>query len=142
VLPPLRERKEDIPVLVDHFLVQFRAEMQKPLEGISSEAREVLMAYHWPGNVRELRNILERGAVMAKGPIITPADLEMPAQERLAGETSFAASGDSLRDMERKHIVAALKQHAWNITHTARALGIDRVTLYNKIKRYNLREDE
>jgi two-component system response regulator AtoC len=142
VLPPLRDRKEDIPVLVDHFLVQFRAEMQKPLEGISTEAREVLMAYHWPGNVRELRNILERGAVMAKGPIITSAELGVPTQEASAEESAAAGSGDSLRDMERKHIGAALKQHAWNITHTARALGIDRVTLYNKIKRYNLREDE
>ena len=76
-LPPLRERKEDIPLLVEHFLAQFRTEMRKPLEGVSAEVLEMLMAHDWPGNVRELRNVLERGAVMARGPIITPLELEL-----------------------------------------------------------------
>jgi two-component system response regulator AtoC len=140
-LPPLQERKEDIPLLVEHFLTQFRTEMQKPLEGVSAEALEMLMAYDWPGNVRELRNVLERGAVMARGPIITPTELELPPTTLPTGETATDLS-DSLRDVERKHIVSMLKQQNWNITRSARALGIDRVTLYNKIKRYQIREDE
>ncbi len=140
-MPPLRERKEDIPLLVEHFLAQFRTEMRKPLEGVSAEALEMLMAHDWPGNVRELRNVLERGAVLARGPIITPTDLEL-APPALPGGTPSAETADSLREVERKHIVAMLKQHNWNITRSAKALGIDRVTLYNKIKRYQIREDE
>jgi len=137
VLPPLRERKEDIPVLVDHFLLHFSQEMQKPLEGVSAEALELLMECDWPGNVRELRNVVERGAVMARGPILAPLDLDIPRSAPAAAEP-----GDSLRDVERKHIAVTLRQYEWNISRTARALGIDRVTLYNKIKRYGIREDE
>jgi DNA-binding NtrC family response regulator len=140
-LPPLRERKEDIPLLVEHFLAQFRTEMRKPLEGVSAEVLEMLMAHDWPGNVRELRNVLERGAVMARGPIITPLELELTPPGLLTGAMPIEGS-DSLRDVERKHILATLKQHNWNITRSAKALGIDRVTLYNKIKRYQIREDE
>jgi DNA-binding NtrC family response regulator len=140
-LPPLRERKEDIPLLVEHFLVQLRTEMRKPLEGVSAEALEILMSHDWPGNVRELRNVLERGAVLARGPIVTPMELEVAPPGAPAGATPTDTS-DSLREVERKHIEATLKQHNWNITHSAKALGIDRVTLYNKIKRYQIREDE
>jgi two-component system, NtrC family, response regulator AtoC len=139
VLPPLRDRKEDIPVLVDHFLAQLQTEMGKPLEGMSPEAVELLMAHDWPGNVRELRNVLERGAVVARGPIITPMDLDLVLP---TGDNGKTEASDSLRDMERKHIVASLQQHNWNISRTAKALGIDRVTLYNKIKRYQIREEE
>jgi DNA-binding NtrC family response regulator len=94
------------------------------------------MNHEWPGNVRELRNVVERAAVLAKGPIITPAELDLPHPEP-AGE-----AGDSLRDVEKRHIAATLRQHNWNISRTAKALGIDRVTLYNKIKRYEIRENE
>jgi DNA-binding NtrC family response regulator len=139
-LPPLRERKEDIPVLAEHFLTQFAAEMGKPLEGVSTEALEVLMAYGWPGNVRELRNALERGAVVARGSLLTPLDLDLTLPAAGAGERG--AAGDSLRGMEKRHIQATLHQYQWNISRTARALGIDRVTLYNKIKRYQIREEE
>ena len=99
------------------------------------------MAHDWPGNVRELRNALERGAVMARGPVITPLDLDL-APPGLPGGTPSAEPADSLRDVERKHIVVTLQQHNWNITRSAKALGIDRVTLYNKIKRYQIREEE
>jgi DNA-binding NtrC family response regulator len=140
-LPALRERKEDIPLLLEHFLAQFRTEMRKPLEGVSAEAMQMLMAHDWPGNVRELRNILERGAVMVRAPIITPMELELTASVSSGGPPTTDSS-DSLRDVERKHITAMLKQQHWNITRSARALGIDRVTLYNKIKRYQIHEDE
>jgi two-component system, NtrC family, response regulator AtoC len=138
-IPPLRERKEDLPLLVEHFLAEFQQEMGKKLEGISTDALEQLMRHGWPGNVRELRNVVERAAVLARGPILTPADLDIQKQ---SGQPEAAGdSSDSLRDMERRHIATALRQHDWNITRTARALGIDRVTLYNKIKRYAIREE-
>jgi two-component system response regulator AtoC len=137
-LPPLRERQEDIPLLVEHFLEQLSVEMEKPLEGVSAEAMEFLMTYHWPGNVRELRNVLERGAVVAKGVIIEMEDLGLShsAKDDLEGEPSA-----SLREMERRHILRILDKHQWNITRSAEALGIDRVTLYHKIKKYGLREE-
>jgi len=139
-LPPLRERKEDIPRLVEKILDDLRFEMRKPLEGVSAEALEILMAYDWPGNIREFRNVLERGVVLARGPILTPLELELAPPASPPGTTADVA--DSLRDVERRHIVATLKQHTWNITRSAKALGIDRVTVYNKIKRYQIREDE
>ena len=139
-LPPLRERKEDIPRLVEKILDDLRFEMRKPLEGVSAEALEILMAYDWPGNIREFRNVLERGVVLARGPILTPLELELAPPASPPGTTADVA--DSLRDVERRHIVAMLKQHTWNITRSAKALGIDRVTVYNKIKRYQIREDE
>jgi DNA-binding NtrC family response regulator len=140
-LPPLRERKEDIPVLVERLLGLLQAEIGKPLEGVSGEVLELLMAYEWPGNVRELRNVLERGAVVARSPILTPMDLDLTLPPPPGGEEK-AESADSLKEVERRHIVSTLRQYSWNISRTARALGIDRVTLYNKIKRYQIREEQ
>jgi len=142
MLPPLRERKEDIPLLAEFFLAQFSAEMRKPLEAVSAEALEILMAHDWPGNVRELRNVLERGAVLARGPIITPIELELVQPASAPSPLGSPEPADSLKDVERKHIISTLRQHRWNITRSAKALGIDRVTLYSKIKRYQIREVE
>jgi len=141
-LPPLRERKEDIPLLAEHFLAQFSTEMRKPLEAVSAGALGVLMAHDWPGNVRELKNVLERGAVLARGPIITPIELELVQPASAPSPLGPPDPADSLKDVERKHIISSLRQHHWNITRSAKALGIDRVTLYNKIKRYQIREVE
>jgi DNA-binding NtrC family response regulator len=135
-LPTLRERKEDIPLLADHFLLHFEQEMGKTLQGISTDALEMLMAHDWPGNVRELRNVVERAAVLTKGPILTPLEIDLPKHE------AAAEAGDSLRDVERRHIAATLRQYDWNISRSAKALGIDRVTLYNKIKRYGIRQED
>jgi two-component system response regulator AtoC len=137
-LPPLKERKEDIPLLVEHFLEQLQVEMGKPLTGVSTEAMEFLMTYHWPGNVRELRNVLERGVVVAPGPLIEASDLGLPV---LAGEQAAGKPSASLKDMERRHILRVLHEHQWNVTRSAAALGIDRVTLYHKIKKYDLKQE-
>jgi len=137
-LPPLRERKEDIPLLVEHLLDQLSVETGKRLEGVAAEAMDLLMAYHWPGNVRELKNVLERGAVVAKGPIIGAEDLGLPPSE---GEGPNGGSAASLKEMERRHILKVLKEHNWHMTRSAQALGIDRVTLYHKIKKYGLGEE-
>ncbi len=138
-LPPLKERKEDIPLLVEHFMEQLSVEMDKRLEGVSTEDMDLLMAYHWPGNVRELKNALERGAVVAKGPIIEAEDLDLPLPK---GERVGWDSQASLKEVERRHILKVLKEHNWNIARSAQALGIDRVTLYHKIKKYSLREGD
>ena len=138
-LPPLRERKEDIPLLVEHFLSQLSVEMAKNLEGVSREAMDLLLSRDWPGNVRELRNVLERGAVVGSGGILQPSDLGLFTVE---GDDGSERTGmESLKEIERHHILEVLKQNHWNISRSARALGIDRVTLYHKIKRYGLKPE-
>jgi transcriptional regulator with PAS, ATPase and Fis domain len=138
-LPPLRERREDIPLLVEHFLDQLGAEMHRAVDSVSSDAMRLLMAHDWPGNVRELRNVLERGIVVATGNTVQAADLGLtrtngvrePGQEPLV----------TLDEIERRHIAGVLRQTEGNISHAARVLGIDRATLYNKMRRYQLRRD-
>jgi two-component system response regulator AtoC len=134
-LPPLRQRKEDVPLLTQHFLDQLAAETDKQLDGVSPEAMSLMMAYDWPGNVRELRNVLERGVVLAQGPRIEPEDLDLPVGDGAVG----AEEHGSLKEVERRHILKVLDEQSWNVSRSAQALGIDRVTLYNKIKRYGLR---
>jgi DNA-binding NtrC family response regulator len=134
-LPPLRERKEDIPLLVEHFIDRFNIEMEKKVEGVSDGALRFLMAHDWPGNARELRNVIERAMVVAKDTRITEADVGLPAPRK------EGTNGKSLGDMEREHIHRILVENRWNIIRSAQVLGIDRVTLYNKIKKYELKKE-
>jgi two-component system response regulator AtoC len=144
-LPPLRDRKEDIPLLVDRFLERLSVEMKKPLEGVTAEAMEALMAQTWRGNVRELRNVLERGAVVARTPVIQLEDLGLPAKGVVQAEQAAAAAAasplQSLDDVERKHICSVLASTGGNVSASARILAIDRVTLYNKMRKYGVRRD-
>ena len=138
-LPPLRQRREDLPLLVEHFLEHLGVELGRKLEAVSAEGMRLLTAHDWPGNVRELRNVLERAAVVASGPILDVADLgllEVHPEERQASEGLA-----SLEEMERRHIAEVLRRTGGNVSHAARILGIDRVTLYNKIKKYELRKE-
>ncbi len=135
-LPPLRERKEDIPLLVDHLLEVLGSEMGRRLEGVSAAAMTRITAHDWPGNVRELRNVLERAAVVSSGPILQPGDLGLDAEP---GPVPGAAA--SLEDVERHHIAAVLDSASGNVSRAARILDIDRVTLYHKIAKYGLRRD-
>jgi DNA-binding NtrC family response regulator len=130
-LPPLRDRREDLPVLVDSLLEQLSVTLKRPIDGVSHEAMGMLMAYPFPGNVRELRNILERAMVVSAGPFIEAADLNVPS--------GHAATDDSLDAVEHQHIAKVLEQSGGNVSQAARVLGIDRVTLYNKIRKYHLR---
>ncbi|MBI2217289.1 MAG: sigma-54-dependent Fis family transcriptional regulator [Candidatus Rokubacteria bacterium] len=139
-LPPLRERREDIPLLVDHLLEQLAVEMGKTVQGVSADAMAVLIASPWPGNVRELRNVLERAIVIAPGSILRPADLGLPLPS--AGDTGGGDEPVSLEDVERRHIAHVLRRTGGNVSQAARLLGIDRVTLYNKMRKYQLRKDE
>lgn len=132
-IPPLRERKEDIPLLVEHFIGLFNVEMGKSVKGVSEEAMRFLMEYDYPGNVRELKNIVERAMVLAKGDIITVDEISFFEKSHLP-----LTAGERLEDVERNHIIFMLEKYGWNIQKTASALGIDRTTLYNKMKKYGI----
>jgi DNA-binding NtrC family response regulator len=134
-VPPLRERKSDIPLLARYFVRKYSRAMAKPVTGISPEAMDVLVRYDWPGNVRELENSIERAMVVGRPPAITPDDLPF----RITEKNHIPRSG-SLASMERAHIADVLEKNNWNITRSAEILEIDRVTLYNKINRYGLRK--
>jgi DNA-binding NtrC family response regulator len=135
-IPPLRERREDIPLLADHFLKKFARSMNRPVVGISSAASHVLMDHAWPGNVRELQNALERAVLVCKAKNIEPADLPLHLNH-----TNGGPAGKSLAEIERLHIGRTLQESGWNVYQAARLLEIDRVTLYNKIKKYGFKRD-
>ncbi len=136
LLPPLRSRKEDVPLLVDLFVERLSVEMGKKLEGVSAEAMGALVSHDWPGNVRELRNVLERGAVVTTGSIIQLADLGLT---RPGSAPAGSREPGTLEEMERRHIADVLAHTGGNVSQAARVLGIDRVTLYNKMRKYELR---
>ena len=131
-LPPLRERKEDVPLLAEHFLHKFAMENQKEITGFSPEAMELVLDYDWPGNVRELENVIERAVILAKDSIITIADLP---QENLS-PARLASTGKNLKEIERNHVLNILRETGENYSEAARILGISRMTLYNKAKEY------
>jgi DNA-binding NtrC family response regulator len=133
-IPPLRERPEDVPALVEHFLSRFAASMGRKPPRLAPEALEALAGYAWPGNVRELQNAIERALVVCSGPVVEAAHLPLAVT---AAETPAPGS---LAEMEKAHVARVLEAQAWNITRAARVLGIDRVTLYNKIRRYGLQK--
>ena len=132
-IPPLRERREDIPALAKHFLEVLRVRLNKNTSVISPEAMQYLVAYDWPGNVRELENAIERALVVGKQKRIMPEDLPIVLQE-----PSGEPIDESLDLRERDYIAKKLAQYEWNISRTAQALKIDRGTLYAKIKKYEL----
>ncbi|MBM4062047.1 MAG: sigma-54-dependent Fis family transcriptional regulator [Planctomycetes bacterium] len=132
-VPPLRDRRTDIPLLVRHFVEQFAERMGKPVEGVTDEAMEQLQAWSWPGNVRELSNAIERAMVVASPPRICAGDLPL----RRAAPAA-APCGDSLAEVEKRHVLAVLERTGWNITRAAELLEVDRVTVYNKIRKYGL----
>ncbi len=132
-LPPLRERREDIPLLAAHFVRKFATAMNKPAPKLSPAAVDVLLAHDWPGNVRELENAVERAMVIGRGAEIEPADFPFQLQARSAG------GGQTLEEVERAHIERVLRETEGNLSRAARLLAIDRTTLYNKLRRYGLK---
>jgi DNA-binding NtrC family response regulator len=133
-LPPLRERVSDIPALAEHFRRKYAQQMDRAITAISPEAMDLLVRHSWPGNIRELANAVERAMVVGKPPMIQPEDLPFPLVE---GGTGL--NGDTLEDIEHAHVVRVLERTHWNVTRAAEILDVDRVTLYNKIKKYGLR---
>ncbi len=138
-LPPLRERREDIPLLVEHFLQRFARENRKAIEGISREARDLLVKYDYPGNVRELENIMERAVVISRGPVLSREDL--PFQEVRAGAAPSppASLQKAVEDLERQMIREALEKTGFNQTQAARLLGVSERMLRYKLKKYGLK---
>jgi DNA-binding NtrC family response regulator len=131
-LPPLRDRHGDVPLLATFFLDRYSQQMNRKFTGFDRAAMDLLIAHNWPGNVRELENIVERAVVVGHEPLVRAHDLAItrPAE---------GADDLSLDTIERRHIVRVLDDFAWNQTQAAKALGIDRVTLYHKIRRYGLK---
>jgi DNA-binding NtrC family response regulator len=135
-IPPLRERRSDIPLLAAHFVQRFALEMEKRIVEIDEGAMAVLLAHDWPGNVRELANAIERAMVVGKPPAIRRPDLPV-----LGGGVGGEPPAKSLAEVEKRHIARILVEKEWNITRAAEMLEIDRATLYSKIKKYGLRSE-
>jgi DNA-binding NtrC family response regulator len=140
-LPALRERRDDIPLLVRAFLDEFNAENGKNVTELTGDAMSVLMAYDWPGNVRELRNAIEQMVVLARSERLTVRDV--PASIRGAADlskVSVVRSGMTVEEAERQLILQALKESGQNRTLAARKIGISRRTLHRKLKKFGLEE--
>jgi DNA-binding NtrC family response regulator len=131
-IPPLRDRLADIPLLVDYFIKKYCTSMNKPPASIDHTALKRLQEFNYPGNVRELENMIERALVVGDGKRITLKDLPLE-------KTIVNNSAESLDDFERGFILQILNKYNWNISRTAKALKVDRVTLYHKIKKYDLK---
>jgi len=134
-IAPLRERPEDVPALADYFLQVFSARINKKIKRISRQALNFLTEYTWPGNVRELQNAIERAVILARSDRVDPDDLPFSIRGYLD-----APRTKKVKDWEKYHIRRVLNENGWNISKSAKDLGIDRVTLYNKIKKYKLKK--
>ncbi|MBC7105516.1 MAG: sigma 54-interacting transcriptional regulator, partial [Firmicutes bacterium] len=140
-LPPLREHREDIPILADHFVRQAAREHRKEVLGFSGAALDLLLRYDWPGNIRELKNLCERCVLLAGGPLIDVGDLPGNVRDR-ARQAEAPARELSLKeavaDTERRLLLEALEKHNWNRSAAAKALKMNRSTLYAKMKELGL----
>jgi len=134
-IPPLRERTDDIPLLVNHFIKKYCTSMSRDMITIEPAALKQLEQFEFPGNVRELENMIERAIVIGNGREIRLKDLPM-------GKEAATSSVESLEELEKRHIEMILAKYGWNISRSARALNVDRVTLYNKIRKYDLKQKE
>jgi two-component system, NtrC family, response regulator AtoC len=144
VMPPLRERREDIPMLAHHFLQKVSSENGPVIRGFIPEAMAILQRYHWPGNVRELENVIERAVSLTHGPLIHPDDLsDSVRQAPLNSLESPELPGHdgeliSLDELEKRYLVRVLKESRYNKVRAAKILGIDRRTLYRMAERFGL----
>lgn len=148
ILPPLRERKEDIPLLTNFFIRKYNRTLSLDVQSVSPEAISLLTSYDWPGNVRDLENAIQSSMILCTGGVIRPEHLpdRIKGYELAEAQTVSGSSGNSIREinaqMEKELIIEALKKHSFNRTLTAEALNISRKTLFNKMKRYGLSSDE
>ncbi len=141
-VPPLRERREDIPILARYFLQSFCQEHGKPEQDLSPEAMQLLVDYHWPGNVRELRNVIERMVIMVAAKTIQPFDLLPSLRGGGARREVWPTPDGTLREarsrFEREFILRRLEENQWNVTRTAERLGIERSNLHRKMRAYGI----
>jgi DNA-binding NtrC family response regulator len=136
-IPPLRERREDIPLLAEHFVERIGHELGKDIGGISEDALKLLIEYDWPGNVRELQNVIERAIVTCHNGMLGESDFTW-LEQRLGSHEPWKVPDVPLSELERRAIIAALERKQGNVKEAAVALGIDRSTLYDKLKRYEI----
>jgi two-component system response regulator AtoC len=141
-LPPLRERREDIPLLVDHFVRKFARECGKEVRGVSAGARDLLSRYDWPGNIRELENMIQRAVVLSTGPTLQlqdfPLEVAMPhAGSRLTEETGLPLK-EACDQFERQYVLRVLDRVKWNVSEAARILGVHRNTIVTKLSAWGL----
>jgi DNA-binding NtrC family response regulator len=137
-IPSLRERREDVPLLARHFVDRISHELGREVNDISEGALKLLMDYNWPGNVRELENAVERAIVTCRGLTLAEEDFSFLAHNGLPGRAWAAPAGMTLQEMEKHLIAATIQSTGGNIKESASILGIDRSTLYEKIKRYEI----
>jgi DNA-binding NtrC family response regulator len=135
-LPPLRERREDIPLLAEHFAQRISSELGKDISGVSAAALDLLIAHDWPGNVRELENVIERAIVTCRDGMLDEPSFSW--LQRAGQPQNWEVPDVPLGELERRAIVAALKRKNGNVKEASAALGIDRSTLYDKLKRYEI----
>jgi two-component system response regulator HydG len=140
-VPPLRQRREDIPLLADFFLKHYAEKNRRLIKGFAPRATDLLMRYDWPGNVRELENIIERAVIMARGEMITPLEFPVDLQDldvEIKESRIDLTPGRSLKEVEKVLILRTLEETGGNRTHAARILGISRRTLQLKLKEYGI----
>jgi two-component system response regulator HydG len=137
-IPPLRARREDIPLLAHHFVERLSHELGKDVGEIGEAALRLLVDHNWPGNVRELENAVERAIVTCRGPMLTESDFGFLAQAAAPAPAWAVPAGMTMQDMEKVLIAATIERTRGNIKEAAAVLGIDRSTLYEKIKKYEI----
>jgi two-component system response regulator GlrR len=135
-MPPLRERKEDIPLLVEHFLEKYAAKMNKSIKSVAPQALQKIMIYSWPGNVRELENIIECAVVMVRNDVITEDMIVLATQK--TDEGAFRSFKESKQDFERSYLVELMKISRGNVSQAAKIAGKYRADLYALLEKYNL----
>jgi DNA-binding NtrC family response regulator len=140
VLPPLRERRDDVPRLVNYYVDSYNSEFRKHITGVSPEAMRLLMEYTWPGNVRELRNAVERAMLLGGGQQLVPEDFPMatPGAGPLNEDIALPVGGVNLEQLERSLVVQALRRSDWNQTQAARLLGLNRDQIRYRIEKFGL----
>ncbi len=145
-IPPLRNRKDDLPLLIDHFIKKYANENYKKIEGITQDVLNALTVYDWPGNIRELENIIERAVILDMDNVIDKNDLPeiilrivSPITEPIVNNTDVASSlKDVLKEPEKVYILRVMEEVGWNKKKAAKKLGVNRTTLYNKLRKYNI----
>jgi two-component system, NtrC family, response regulator AtoC len=146
-VPPLRERRQDIPLLVDHFLKRFATEFRKNVTDVSGEALRKLEAYEWPGNVRELKNVIERAVLLGSGPVVAAEDLSMGRSAAAPPEKdkklfSLPAKGFKFDDLEKDIVLQALERTGWNQTRAGELLGMTRDQIHYRMEKFGLLKSE
>jgi transcriptional regulator with PAS, ATPase and Fis domain len=138
VLPPLRERRQDIPMLAHHFLQKVSVANNQPVRGFVPETMALLERYRWPGNVRELENVIERTVSLAPGPLIMPDDLPETVRKAEAASPRHDEGLLTLEEVEKRHLIKVLRETGGNKVQAAKVLGIDRRTLYRMAERFGI----